>query len=125
MPRKTKDLLARAERIAGAWNRCHPGKVFSGLTLDAFMEAFRPCREVRKELADIALRRRILLQRRRNSDGSFRPLLIGVVHSVRGDPDVGEDDPMYSSMGYVPKSRRRKPGRKRKKAPARRIHPTR
>jgi hypothetical protein len=45
-------------------------------------------------------------------------MLQGVVHAVRGDPEVGEEDPMYSSMGYVSKFRRRKPGRKRKKVRA-------
>ena len=119
MPRKTLDLVARAERLAGAWQRCHPEKVFFGLTLDAFIEAFKPSREARVGLAALASQRRVLLHRRRNSDNSFRPKLIGVVHSIRGDPDVGEDDPMYVSMGYVPKSRRRKPGRKKKKVSAR------
>ena len=119
MPRKTNDLVARAERIAGAWQRCHPNKAFFGLTVDAFIGAFKPSREARTALAALVSQRRVLLHRRRNSDSSFRPMLIGVVHSVRGDPDVGEDDPMYSSMGYVPKSRRRKPGRKKKKVPAR------
>ncbi len=120
MPRKTKDLVARAERIAGAWKRSHPQKTFSGLTLNAFVDAFRTCREVRLELAEMISRRRVLLQRRRNSDNSFKPMLMGVVHAVRGDPDVGEDDPMYSSMGYVSASRRRKPGRKKKKSGGRR-----
>jgi hypothetical protein len=116
MPRKAKDLVARAERIAGAWKRCHPQRKFSGLTLAAFVEAFKPCREARAELADIASRRRIVLQRRRTADLSFSAVLNSVVHSVRGDPEVGENDPMYGSMGYVTKSRRRKPGRKKKKA---------
>jgi hypothetical protein len=117
MPRKTKDIVARAERIANAWKSCHQEKKFSGLTLNAFMDALKPSREVRTELAEIATRRRLLLQRRRNSDNLFKPTLLRIVHSVRGDPDVGEDDPMYSSMGYVSKSRRRKPGRKKKKTP--------
>jgi hypothetical protein len=119
MPRKTLDLVARAERLAGAWQRCHPEKVFFGLTLDAFIEALKPSREARTGLAALTSQRRVLLHRRRNSDNSFRPLLMGVVHAVRGDPDVGEDDAMYSSMGYVSMSRRRKPGRKKKKLSAR------
>jgi len=119
MPRKTKDLVARAERVARAWKLFHPEKTFFGRTLDAFVETFRPCREVRVALANIASEKRVLLHRRRNNDNAFRPLLINIVHAVRGDPDVGENDPMYASMGYVAKNRRRKPGRKKKKAGAR------
>jgi hypothetical protein len=118
MPRKTNDLVARAEKIAGAWKSFHPKKTFCGLTLDEFIEAFRPSRDVRGELREIASRRRMLLSRRRSSDSVFRQKLIGVVHAVRGDPDVGENDPMYSAMGYVAKNRRRRPGPK-KKRPAR------
>ena len=114
MPRKTRDLVARGERTAAAWKRCHPRKTFSGLTLDEFIEALKPSREVREELQANATLRRILLQRRRISDSALKSTLMGVVHSVRGDPDVGESDPMYASMGYIPPSRRRKPGRKKK-----------
>jgi len=114
MPRKKNDLVSRAERVANAWKSYHPQKAFFGLTLDAFMEAFKPCREARRELKGMASRRRLLQYQRRTSDQAFKPLLAGVVYSVRGDPDVGEDDPMYSAMGYVSRLRRRKPGRKRK-----------
>ena len=118
MPRKQKDLVARAERIASAWKSHHPHRTFFGLTLDAFIEAFEPCRDVRTELKAIASRTTFLLRRRRTSDNAFKPTLAGVVHAVRGDPEVGENDPMYASMGYVMKIRRRKPGRKRRPRPA-------
>jgi hypothetical protein len=48
---------------------------------------------------------------------ALRPLLNGVVNAVRGDRDVGENSAMYTLMGYVPKSRRRKPGRNKKASP--------
>ncbi len=101
MPRKTKDLVARAERIAGAWKRSHPQKTFSGLTLNAFVDAFRTCREVRLELAEMISRRRVLLQRRRNSDNSFKPMLMGVVHAVRGDPDVRPDPLFFGAFTFL------------------------
>jgi hypothetical protein len=116
MPRKEKDLLVQGDRIAGAWERNHPNKTFSGLTLAAFRELLAPCRAVRKELADIALRTKILRIRFRNVDREVRPAILRVVHSVRGDPDVGEDSPMYGSMGYVPRSKRKKRRRKAKAA---------
>jgi hypothetical protein len=114
MPRKARDLPARAERIADAWRRFFPEKTFSGLTLEQFRETLKPCREVRVELAQLASQRKILLFRRRKLDLAGHPVLLRVVHAVRADPEVGEDDPMYAAMGYVPRNRRRKPGRKRK-----------
>ncbi len=114
MPRKARDLAARADRIADAWKRNFPGKTFSGLTLEQFRETFNPCREVRVELAQLAWQRKTLLMRRRKVDLAGDPVLLRVVHAVRADPEVGENSPMYSAMGYVPKFRRRKPGRKKK-----------
>jgi len=116
MPRKEKDLLVQGDRIADAWERHYPRKIFSGLTLEAFRQILAPCRAVRKELADIAQRAKILRFRFRNVDREARPAIQRVVHSVRGDPDVGEDSPMYGSMGYVPKSKRKKRRRKTKAA---------
>lgn len=114
MPRKARDLAARAERIAGAWERYFPRKTFSALTLEQFRETFKPCREVRVELAQLASHRKTLLFRRRKLDLAGHPVLQRVVHAIRGDPEVGEGNPMYGAMGYVPSYRRRKPGRKKK-----------
>jgi hypothetical protein len=114
MPRKARDLAARADRIADSWQRFFPTKTFSGLTLEQFRETVKPCREVRVELARLALQRRTLLFRRRKHDLAGHPVILRIVNAVRADPEVGEDSPMYSAMGYVPRHRRRKPGRKRK-----------
>ena len=119
MPRKDKDLLIRGDKIADAWERNHPTKTFSGLTLDAFRQIIAPCRAVRKELADVTLREKLLRFRLRNVDREARPAILRVVHSVRGDPEVGEDSLMYSSMGYVRKSKRKKRRRKAKAKAAR------
>ena len=114
MPRKSKDLAAHAERVGDAWARYFPNKTFSGLTLEQFRETFKPCREVRVELTQLASQTRLARFRRRKLDVAGRPVLLRVVHAVRGDPDVGDDSSMYSAMGYRSKDRRRKPGPKRK-----------
>jgi hypothetical protein len=114
MPRKALDLAARAERFAVAWEESFPGKTFSGLTLEQFRATFKPCSEVRGELAQLAFQTRTLLFRRRKLDGMAHPILMRVFLAVRADPEAGEDSSMYSAMGYVPHNRRRKPGRKRK-----------
>lgn len=116
MPRKARDFAAKAEQVAEAWEKFFPRKIFSGFTLEQFRETFKPCREVRDALAELAARKRILVIRRRNLDLEGRPLLLRVVHAVRGDPEVGENSSMYSSMGYVTRHRRRKPGPRRKAA---------
>ena len=117
MPRKTLDLATKAERFADAWGQFFPNKIFPGLTLERFRETFKPCRDVRVELAQLASQRKTLLFRRRNLDKAAHPILGRVFLAVRADPEAGEDSSMFSAMGYVPKHRRRRPGRKRK-APA-------
>jgi hypothetical protein len=71
---------------------------------------------VRKELLEIARRTKVLRIRFQNVDRAARPDIQRVVHAVRGDPDVGDDSPMYASMGYVRKSKRKKRRRKPKAA---------
>jgi hypothetical protein len=114
MPRKAQDLASRAERFAAAWERLFPRKTFSGLTLAEFRETFKPCREVRVALAQLASETKTLLFRRRKLDRATHPILVRVFLAVRADPEAGEDASMFHAMGYVPKQRRRKPGRKRK-----------
>jgi hypothetical protein len=114
MPRKAQDLATRAERFADAWGRFFPSKTFSGLTLESFRQTFKPCREVRVALAQLAAEKKTLLFRRRKLDTAVHPILVRVFLAVRADPEAGEDSLMFSAMGYVPKHRRRKPGRKRK-----------
>jgi hypothetical protein len=116
MPRKETDLIAQAMRIIDAWKRSFPTKSFSALTLAQFEEVIRPARAVRVELADLGKRTKIGRTRRLVLDRSLRPVIQRIVHAVRGDPDVGENSAMYSSMGYVMKRRRRKPGRKKKRS---------
>jgi len=116
MPRKEKDLLAQGDKIAGAWARNHPHKTFSGLSLEAFRALLAPCREVRQELADALHNVKILRYRFRSVDQGARPVIQRVVHSVRGDPEVGENSVMYAAMGYIPKSKRKKRRRKAKAA---------
>ena len=118
MPRKEADLIVQAMRIIDAWKRSFPTKSFSGLTLAQFEEVTQPARAVRVELADLVKRTKISRGRRLVLDRSLRPVIQRIVHTVRGDPDVGENSAMYSSMGYVMKRRRRKPGRKKKRSAA-------
>ena len=114
MPKKTKDLAAQTDRIARAWQTFFPKKTFSGLTLEEFRETLQPCREVRMKLAELAKETRLARFRRLTLDRIGRPVVLRVVHAVRGDPEVGEDSTMYAAMGYTAKGRRRKPGPKKK-----------
>ena len=114
MPRKSTDLIAQATRIIESWKRHFSTKRFSGLTIAEFEEMIRPARELRTELAELAISMRILLARRRSLDRELRPGVQRLVHAVRGDPDAGENSAMYATMGYVTKRKRRKPGRKKK-----------
>jgi hypothetical protein len=69
---------------------------------------------VRVELAELANATRLARYRRLNVDRIGRPVLLRIIHTVRGDPHVGEDSTMDVAMGYTAKGRRRKPGPKKK-----------
>ena len=51
------------------------------------------------------------------TDAATMETVLGVVNSVKGDPEEGEDSALYEALGYVRKSER-KSGLKRSRKPA-------
>ena len=73
--------------------------------------------DVRKDLADARTKVNGLILKRDKADDTHNEDLLLIAHAIRADKDLGEDSPLYRSLGFVPKSERRT-GRRRRNSTA-------
>lgn len=117
MPKAPKNTGIRLNRIINAWEEQAPTAKFSGMTLALFKEAVKASFDHRETVASCEEAASAARVSRNNADAESNDLADKVVNSVKGDPNFGEDSPLYRAFGYVLKSeratgltRKRKPG---------------
>jgi hypothetical protein len=84
------------------------------MTLAEFDVKSKEPLNVRKDLADARTKVSGLILKRDKADDTHNEDLVLIAHAIRADKDLGEDSPLYRSLGFVPKSERKKRRRKRK-----------
>lgn len=107
MPKNPKEVASKLETLISAWETLQPTKSFAGMTLEQFKDRVQPSLQTRTQLStlrDQATQSRTL---RFQHDSSSHDLVNRVVNAIKGDPDEGDDGPLYAALGYVPKSQRR------------------
>ena len=87
------------------------------MSLEEFTTKSEASFAIRKELGDTQTKLKGLLLKRDKADDILNQDMIQIAHAIRADKDLGEDCPLYRSLGYVPKSER-KSGRRRSILPA-------
>lgn len=102
-----KRIAKKLQELIAAWETLRPTKSFAGMTLEQFKAKVGPSLTAREQIA--ALRDQAVHSRteRRQHDEASSGLVSLVVNSIKGDPEEGEDGPLYAALGYVPKSARR------------------
>jgi hypothetical protein len=114
MARKSPaEKLKMMRKVTSAWELRAPGSTFFGLTLDGFKAVLKPSHDSRAQIEDLENRLRAAIKGRDAADVRSMRAVRGVVFGVKGDPEHTEDGALYASMGYVPRSARRK--RRRRK----------
>jgi hypothetical protein len=116
MSRQSKDAVSRISTLVESWRTQDPNRSFYGHTLPQFQTAVQPVFAVREEGAELAKRTRANAARRKDVDAVAHALVRNIVHSIKADPEVGEDSVLYATMGYVRKADKRV-GRKRARPP--------
>ena len=116
MLKQSKDPIGRINTLVESWRTQEPNRSFYGLTLPQFETAVQPVFAVREEGAELAKRVRANSAKRKDVDVAALDLVRNIVHSVKADPQVGEDSLLYAAMGYVRKTDR-SGSRKRVRAP--------
>ena len=107
MKANPKRMARKLQELIAAWETLRPTKSFAGMTLEQFKAKVGPSLTTREQI--VALRDQTVhsrAERRRHDEASsgFASLL---VNAIKGDPEEGEDGPLYAALGYVPKSARR------------------
>src|SRR5262245_54872035 len=101
-----RNALKRAGEVAQVWESLRPHKTFFGLTLDQFNGARKPSLDERAALADLQGQTKAAKTRCHDADVRLAEVVQGVISSVKGDPQEGEDGEMYVALGYVRRSSR-------------------
>jgi hypothetical protein len=87
------------------------------MTLTQFKNKVKPSFDARASIVNLQDQLTAALNARDDADVETSKAVALVVHSVKGDPEEGEDGELYEAMGYVRKSER-KSGLSRKAKPA-------
>jgi len=99
-----RNALKRAGEVAQVWESLRPHKTFFGLTLEQFNAARKPSLDERAALADLQGQTKAATTRCHDADARLAEVVQGVISSVKGDPQEGEDGEMYVALGYTRKS---------------------
>ena len=106
MQRPTKDAATRVSEVAGGWMKVRPEKKLYGMELEEYRQRVKPYTDALAEVADLEKQLEHAKAKRDLASGPAMKLTKCVVNAVKGDPEEGEDGPLYAAMGYVPESQR-------------------
>jgi hypothetical protein len=116
MTKLTKAIATRVNEVAGGWAKLRPEKKFYGLTREDYLQKVKPYTDALAELAVAEEAYNHAKAKRDLAEGPAMKITKCVVNAVKGDPEDGEDGPLYAAMGYVPESQRSTGLTRRKKA---------
>lgn len=110
MSKLTTNIVSqRRDQFLASWREYAPGATFAGVSLEQFeAESMKPL-EVRGRM--MALRTQLggMKLERDKLDEAHSELLTAVANGIRADPAHGPDSPLYRSLGFIPKSERKRP----------------
>ena len=113
----TAAVTRKRAQFLSSWEEYAQNKSFAGMSLAEFEVKSKEPLDVRKDLADARTKVNGLILKRDKADDTLNEDLLLIAHAIRADKDFGEDCPFYRSLGFVPKSERKK-GRRKGDSPA-------
>lgn len=117
MAKQTNQSLSRRrEQFVSSWRQHAPEATFANRSLAEFEAETATAMEVRERIDRAQNELAGLIGERKNVDLVMNDLMILIAHAVRGNPEFGENSPLYRALGFVPKNER-KSGLKRNPAP--------
>lgn len=100
-------VIDRREAILTGWQENAPDATFAELSLEQFEQATLKSISVRKRIEAAKAVLSALNQERMQVDEETQNTQKLVINAVRGNPQYGENSPLYRSMGLVPANRRK------------------
>ena len=102
-----KRVAKRLQTLIDVWERLRTTKSFAGMTLEQFKAKVATSLSTREALSSLKTQVTNSRTTRHQSDIVSNDLVNLVINAIKGDPDEGEDGPLYAALGYIPKSARR------------------
>jgi hypothetical protein len=102
-----KNIENRVSKVITAWETLAPTKTFGGMTLEVFKEKTKPTFDLREQIPVLESQTTDAETRLLDADKASKDAMLLVVNAVKGDPENGEDGPLYAAMGYIRKSDRK------------------
>jgi hypothetical protein len=106
MQKVWKDTSVRVSGVEAGWTKVRPEKAFYGLTLEQYRLRIKPYTDALAEVAAFEEGLAHAKAKRDLAEGPAMKITKCIVNAVKGDPEEGEDGPLYAAMGYVPESQR-------------------
>jgi hypothetical protein len=103
-PKMTADKLGK---LVQAWQDLAPDKSFGRMSLAEFRTKVQPSLDARTAVNAAEVQLVDALARRQTSDEQSQRLMLLVVNSIKGDPELGDDSALYEAAGYVRRSERK------------------
>jgi hypothetical protein len=103
-PKATGDRLTKLDI---AWEKHAANVTFAGMTRAQYNNKVKPSLDARARVAELKQELAAAIVERENADIISSEVALQVVNSVKGDPNHGEDSPLYDALGYVRKSARK------------------
>ena len=109
-------VSTRRDQFIESWRKFAPEMSIAGYTLAQFVAESQAPDEIRQRLSAARTEVAGTLIERQAADSLLKEKLIMLTDALRGTPGYGYDSPFYRSIGFVPKSERKRPVRKPKAA---------
>lgn len=104
-----KTVSLRRDQFIASWREYAPEATFAGVTLAQFEVDSKKPLELRQRMQVARTQLAGMLLERDKADTVLVELLVNIANSIRGNPDHGLNSPLYRSLGFVPKSERKRP----------------
>jgi hypothetical protein len=99
-------IAERRDSFTKVWLELAPSDSFAGMTVTQFTASTEGTATLRNSIETTRTQLASLLQQRDLADVEARKSIKMVINAVRGDPQHGENSPLYRALGYIPTSAR-------------------
>lgn len=101
-----KEIREKVNVMNDAWFEGAKDATFSGTTQTAFQTAVEAAAAKDAAIADARAQLNIMIDERDDDYAALDQLRSRIGQAVAGDPNFGNDSPLYGAMGFVRKSDR-------------------
>ena len=101
MPQSPKQMGDKIKLTDTAWEENAPLVKFAGMTHAQYKAAAQLSLDAREKVTSLEIQLQTARVNRDIADADINETILVVVNSMKGDPNYGEDSPLYAAMDVV------------------------